>query len=237
MRDRCGPAKCSRNEEEWILRDYSQDKRGGTFVDVGANDYRNDSNTCYPESVLCWSGVTIDPQAALAAGYREQRPRTKCFAFVAADTSDAHVTLYEVKETSLVALADWAFAERSGTDAADPVDTARDASVRTIRLTDLLDRLGIRRFDLSSVNVELAEPKELAGLDIRRLQPSLACIEAHPQVRQQILNYFAANGYVVVGKYLRSDLQNLFFAPIASASTPAAAQVPREKARERGVSA
>ncbi len=29
---------------EWIVRDIFQDRRGGVFVDVGANDYEHDSN-------------------------------------------------------------------------------------------------------------------------------------------------------------------------------------------------
>ena len=84
-----------------------------------------------------------------------------------------------------------------------------------IRLTDLLDRAGVSTFDFLSVDVELAEPKVLAGFDIDRFRPALVCIEAHPQVRQQILDYFAAHGYVLMGRYLRADLQNLYFAPAA----------------------
>jgi hypothetical protein len=34
-------------------------------------------------------------------------------------------------------------------------------------------------------------------------------------VRQQILDYFARNGYVVVGKYVWVDLENLYFAPLS----------------------
>ncbi len=214
LADRYGPARYSRNEEEWIIRDYFRDKPGGVFVDVGANHYKNDSNTFYLESVLRWSGVAIDPQPSFAAEYRAHRPRTRYFSFFVSDSSDATVKLFEVNQNSLVASADKAFAERAGTNAKDPIYTARAVSVPTIRLTDLLDRLSFSRFDLLSIDVELAEPKVLAGFDIDRFKPSLVCIEAHPQVRQQILDYFAAHGYVVLGRYLRADLQNLYFSPI-----------------------
>jgi hypothetical protein len=40
-------------------------------------------------------------------------------------------------------------------------------------------------------------------------------VEAHPEVRQQVLDYFTRNGYVVVGKYLRADDENLWFTPLA----------------------
>ena len=90
-------------------------------------------------------------------------------------------------------------------------------TVPTIRLTDLLTRAGVSHIDLLSVDVELAEPKVLAGFDIDRFKPALVCIEAHPQVRQRILDYFAAHGYVAVGRYLRADLQNLYFTPLGLA--------------------
>ena len=40
-------------------------------------------------------------------------------------------------------------------------------------------------------------------------------LEAHPSVRQQIIEYFSLAHYVILGKYLRADTENLWFAPIA----------------------
>jgi hypothetical protein len=91
-----------------------------------------------------------------------------------------------------------------------------DVEVPTITLNDLLRREGIERFDLLVMDIELAEPRALAGFDIDRYRPRLACIESHPQNRQTILNYFTDHGYVLVGKYLRMDAQNLYFGPRAA---------------------
>ena len=90
-----------------------------------------------------------------------------------------------------------------------------EMSAPTITLDDLLDSQGIKQIDLLSMDIELAEPRALAGFDIERFRPALVCIEAHAQVRQEILNYFATHGYVLVGAYLRTDTQNLYFAPIS----------------------
>ena len=67
--------------------------------------------------------------------------------------------------------------------------------------------------DFLTIDIELWEPKALAGFDVERFKPALVCIEAHPQVRQQILDYFALHSYTVVGRYLRADAQNLYFMP------------------------
>lgn len=69
------------------------------------------------------------------------------------------------------------------------------------------------RVDFLSIDVELSEPKVLAGFSIGLYRPALVCIEAHPEVRQAILDHFVAHRYVVVGKYLRADAHNLWFTP------------------------
>ena len=83
----------------------------------------------------------------------------------------------------------------------------------TITLNDLLDSEKVQHVDYMSIDIELWEPKALAGFDIERFQPKLVCIEAHQQVRQQILDYFRRHHYMIVGKYLRADVTNLYFAP------------------------
>jgi hypothetical protein len=62
----------------------------------------------------------------------------------------------------------------------------------------------------------------LRGFDIKRFKPSLVCIEGLSPVRQQILDYFARNGYALVGKYMWVDLENLYFAPLPEATAQAA---------------
>jgi hypothetical protein len=64
------------------------------------------------------------------------------------------------------------------------------------------------------MDIELHEPVALKGLDLTLHRPTLVCIEALMPVRQQILDHFARHGYVVVGKYLRADQENLYFTPL-----------------------
>jgi FkbM family methyltransferase len=203
-----GPSHYSQFQEEWIVRDFFKDRRGGFFVDVGANHYRDGSTTFYLEQRLGWSGVAIDPQAGFEDGYRRYRPRTRFFPFFVSDVSNQTARLYmSAFESQTVS------ARRP--PPGDPF--VREMDAPTITLTDLFDRLGIRAVDFLSVDVELAEPKVLAGLDAGRFRPELVCIEAHPAVRQEILDFFARHAYVVVGKYLRVDTLNLYFTPAGPA--------------------
>ncbi len=85
----------------------------------------------------------------------------------------------------------------------------------TITLDDLLAAEGVEHIDFLNMDIELWEPKALAGFDIERFHPALVCVEAHLEVRDDLLDYFARHGYVVVGRYLRADIWNLYFRPLA----------------------
>lgn len=199
---RYGPAHYSNGPEEWLIRDYFNDRRGGVFVDVGANDYKVASNTYYLEIALGWSGLAIEPQVKFAADYGKYRPRTRFIPLFVSSESNADVVLYVPK-----------LDQRASQDRSFAGGPAVPMHARTTTLDDVLSRTGVTHIDLLSIDVELAEPQVLAGFTISRYRPALVCIEAHPRVRQQILDYFAKNGYGIVGRYLRVDQNNLWFAP------------------------
>src|SRR5262249_13033668 len=125
------------------------------------------------------------------------------------DVSGTTSPLYVPKANTLTASTSRDFAEGE-----DGATVKRE--VPTLTLDDLLAQHKIERLDFASIDIELAEPKALAGFSIDRYRPALVCIEAHKEVRQQILNYFQRHDYVVLGKYLRLDTANLYFAPAQS---------------------
>jgi FkbM family methyltransferase len=207
FRERYGPDHFSEREEEWMIRDFFQDRRDGIFVDVGAHHFKSSSKTYYLESKLGWSGLAIEPQTEFAAEYAQYRPRTKFLPFFVSDVSNAKARLYVLDGMRSVASSNEAFVRQFG-------KPSEVREVPSITLTDLLDAENVKRIDFLSMDIELHEPKALKGFDIARFRPSLVCIEALTPVRQEILDYFARNGYVVVGKYVWVDLENLYFAPL-----------------------
>jgi len=212
FREAYGPSRYSEHGEEWLIRDFFRDQRGGVFLDVGSYDYKRFSNTYYLEQELGWSGVAIDAQQEFEADYLKYRPRTRFFSAFVSDRSGAIETLFVPQHNRLVASSSKEFADRY--DA-----TGKKREVPTITLNDLLGRMGVTRIDFLTMDIELAEPKALAGFDIVRYRPRLVCVEAHPDIRQQLLDYFAERNYRVVGRYLRADPSNLWFAP-ADATIP-----------------
>jgi FkbM family methyltransferase len=143
----------------------------------------------------------------------QHRPRTKFFTFFVSDRSDESARLFVISRNTTVSSGDRAFVEQFGTP--DRVDV-----VPTITLNDLLSSQRVERIDFLSMDIELHEPEALRGFDIQRYEPQLVCIEALLPVRQQILDYFARNGYIIDGRYLRADRENLYFRPRSGSSTP-----------------
>jgi FkbM family methyltransferase len=202
-----GPARHSRSIEEWIIRDVFQDRRNGVFVDVGANDYVQNSNTYFLEKDRGWSGIAIDALPEFADGYRQHRPQTRFLAAFVSDVGGQSVQFFVPRTNKEVASASEAFT-------ADQGERGEARQVPTTTLNEVLGQAGVGRVDFLSMDIELSEPKALAGFDIERFHPALVCIEAHPLVRQQILDYFARHRYVVLAKYMRTDTQNLYFTPL-----------------------
>jgi len=200
---RYGPQHNSHGPEEWIIRDFFQDRRGGTFLDVGAAYYQQDNNTYYLENRLAWKGIAIDAQPEYATGYAAHRPQTKFFAVFASDRADDSVGFLVQPSRPLEA----------SVVHAEAGEGSRERRVPTTTLNALLDHEQVTHVDFVSMDIELGEPKALAGFDIDRFAPALVCIEVHPEVRQAILDFFQRHRYVIVGRYLPVDHMNLYFMP------------------------
>jgi FkbM family methyltransferase len=207
LRSRFGPQRHSNGPEEWIIRDYFQDRHNGVFLDVGAWHWQTGSNTFFLEHDLGWSGLAVDASSEFAEGWREHRRRSR-FVIAFVDAIDEGSREFYAGANSQTSSGTRRQPEEFGGG------VVGSRSVTTAKLDTLLDSARIGRIDLVSMDIEQAEPAALAGFSIARFRPALVCIEAHLPARTKILNYFAAAGYVVNAKYLRYDTQNLYFEPL-----------------------
>jgi hypothetical protein len=125
----------------------------------------------------------------------------------ASDAPDSTVEFFVGEGNHLVSSSSRAFVEAAGA-------SGKVRMIPTTTLDALLAQAKIERIDFLTMDIELSEPGALAGFDIDRFRPELVCIEGHLEVRQQILDYFARHGYVLIGKYMRADAYNLYFKPL-----------------------
>jgi FkbM family methyltransferase len=197
----------SQFDEELIIRDFFQDKRGGVFVDVGCSYPIAGSTTYFLEKHLGWSGIAVDALPEYAPEWQKERPRSKFFSFYVSDRSDTDQVFYRSAVKGLSS-------SEQGRVFKGLQIPQEEIHVPTVTLTKLLDANGTGEIDLLSMDIEGAEPAALAGFEIARFKPKLVCIEAAPRTRKQILDYFQAHGYERIERYLKYDNVNWYFRPV-----------------------
>ncbi|MBK5298653.1 MAG: hypothetical protein JJE40_15980, partial [Vicinamibacteria bacterium] len=111
---RYGPERFSSGLEEYIIRDFFQDRRDGVFVDVGAYHAREHSNTYRLERDLGWQGLAIDANASFAPEYQQHRPRTRFITAFVGDTDTGTGTLHVYEREPIVASGDPSFTAEWG---------------------------------------------------------------------------------------------------------------------------
>jgi FkbM family methyltransferase len=182
--ERLGRTSLSRPAEHDLDRQLERflPNRDGYFVEAGANDGYEQSNTYFLERFRGWRGVLIEPIPELYKLCVRERPHSQVFncALVAPADEGTEVTMHYGWLRSVVAGA-W------GSDEADEAwaragdmggwDEYYQLSVPGRTLSSVLDEAALPRIDLVSLDVEGYEAPVLEGLDLDHHAPKYLLIE------------------------------------------------------------
>jgi len=193
-------------DEELIIRDFFQDRKDGFFVDVGCAWPIKSNNTYYLEKHLEWRGVGIDALSDYAPEWKEKRPNSKFLNFLITESSGGSGTFYKSESLGI-----------SSTDRNHAAGKNFNASLKTeeihvpmTSLNNLLDREGIKKIDLLSIDIEGHELAALAGLDLERFSPDLIVTEAF-DIKDAVKKYLNEHGYQQIQRYVPFDEVNAYF--------------------------
>jgi FkbM family methyltransferase len=171
------------NELDIKLLSYLKYKNG-FFVEAGANDGINQSNTLYFEKYLNWKGLLIEPIPELADKCRRNRP--KCIVENCALVSfDYQGETIEMQYCHLMSLVKGAMHDQelesqhllSGERFLNAGEKIHTLQVPARTLSCILDNYQIRNIDLLSLDVEGYETQVLKGIDFKRHHPEFLLIE------------------------------------------------------------
>lgn len=192
-----------------IYKEAFGEKTDGSFVEVGASNGQDYSNTCGLAD-LGWYGVYVEPVKELAEKCRKRHPQ-HC-------TWNGAVGAYDgTQEMQLIK--DWGTATFNRKAAlsisSDIVSFLTDVEKLNTLLNNHFFRPG---FDLLVIDVDFGEIEVLKGFTIADWKPKLVIIELHEEsqhplseeVRQFALPYFAEAGYANI---YRDGINTIFRAP------------------------
>jgi FkbM family methyltransferase len=208
---RLPPRFTSQSGEDLLIYGFFKDAAPGFFVEAGAYDGVNLSNTYLLES-LGWRGLLVEPHPRQAEACRSNRPGSRTVhAALGPDSAEGEVELTCV-ENDLGSQLSYVKADRSHTERCKR--EARGFCRIKVPYVSLKALLGDRteKVDLLSLDVEGMELDVLRGFDLERYQPSLIVIEQQGDERDAAVSaYLEKHGYRQAAK----KGCNAFFVPEA----------------------
>ncbi|HEY6257451.1 MAG TPA: FkbM family methyltransferase [Xanthobacteraceae bacterium] len=171
----------------------------GFFVDVGANDPQDGSQTWHLEQ-LGWDGVLVEPQRDLAERSRQRR-RAKVYAVACSSPANAGKTM----TLNLAGI-------QSSLNPSFFVPDMRPGGVCEVPVMTLdqilTDAKAPVPLDLVSIDVESHEIEVLSGFDLARWRPRLILIE-DLALNLRLHRYLTSKGY----KWVRRTGLNGWYVP------------------------
>ena len=155
----------SQSGEDRLVLDYFGAGFRGTYLELGANDPEELSQTYLLEK-QGWQGVLVEPNPTLAAALREKRSAQvfEC----AVSSPDNTGTAYLAVPSNGHVFAEIVFDEPSAGEF-HPVE------VRSV--DEILGRAGVGSLDFVSIDIEGMELAALQGFSVRRYAPRLILLE------------------------------------------------------------
>ena len=170
----------------------------GFFVEVGANDPRNGSQTWFLEE-HGWRGILIEPLSCFQAALKSSRSRSQVFQVACGAPGHPPAADLFVGENS-----EHSSLQRNAVDA-DTRYLQRE-TVRILTLDAVLAEAGDPAVDFVSIDVEGMQLEVLKGFDLQRHRPALLFVEDH-LLNWQTHLYLSRHGYRLVK---RTHLNNWY---------------------------
>lgn len=166
----------SQHGEEFYLWDKLGYKSAGTYVEIGAYDGVNLSNSFFFEQIG-WKGVLVEAHPELVEKCRISRPKSKVVHAAIGALNDKTVLFSIVKGKGLDVLS-FVSAPKSHLQRIElEGGMVEQVKVPMRTLNSIFHENDINEIDFLSIDVEGSELDVLAGLDLKMYQPRIILVE------------------------------------------------------------
>jgi FkbM family methyltransferase len=173
--------------EDSLILKFFGGQTDGFFVEVGANDPENLSQTLLLER-QGWRGILVEPLAGCCERLRAARPRSRVFQVACSSPAQTGTALLEVNDTGSKLTV--------GPAAGRPGPGCEEVQVLT--LDAVLKEAGDPPLDFVSIDVEGFELEVLQGFSLERHRPKLLLIEDNLPNRLKVHRHLKQHGYRLV---------------------------------------
>ena len=146
-------------QDQYVAEQFGLTWRNGFFVEMGARDGIDDSNTKFFEETLGWRGLLVEARPAFAEPLSRNRPGAHVLH--GAIGRHANCTFYDVRKPSGAVEPGWSGLAPNKVPAGSSLEPY---SVRCYELQPLLQLLHVAQLDYWSLDVEGAELSILESL-------------------------------------------------------------------------
>lgn len=189
--------------QDVLVAELLSGKRGGVFVDIGANDGRTISNTWHLEKELDWSGVAVEPMPETFERLRAQRSCVCVRACVAPRSGRQKFLQIEGKPNMLSTLASQAqglAARRIRRNLERHGASVREIEVECVTYEALLAAHGLGAVDFLSLDTEGGELEILRSIDFRRNPVKVISVENN-YFTTAIRRHLEGEGFFYLGTF------------------------------------
>ena len=166
--------------------------KNGFFIECGANDGVDQSNTWYYEKYLGWNGILIEPLKKQFIELRKNRNNKNFFFNVALSSSDSVRSLNIIEKNLISRIVD-----ESNSD-------TNSISVNSMTLTRILNEISAPSLiDFFSLDVEGYEYEIIKGIDFNKYNFKFFLIETSYEL---VASYLNNKNYYLLKKLSNHDL-------------------------------
>ena len=192
----------SQDGQDKFVANLFDNKKNGFFLDIGAHDGVNLSNSFFLEKNLSWQGICVEPNPVIFLKLKANR-KCVCLNCCAGDKKGTYQFLAISGEGSMLSgllnFMDKDHLERIEKTIRDHGDTKTIIDVPTLPLSDILAEHAVTIVDYCNIDVEGGEMSVLKSIDFSRVQIRAFTIENNNGGRQ-VRQFLAPHGYSLIAK-------------------------------------
>lgn len=204
----------SRTGEDLIMEELFRNKYSGFYVDIGAYDPINFSNT-YKYYLKGWRGINIDPSIETINNFNKIRPRDINLNIAVGESTGLSNYFVFENDASMNTISE-AFkeeAQKSGT-----LILSEKREVKIDKLENILNQHlpENKNIDVLSVDVEGIDLEVLKSNNWNKYRPTVICVEVETGLLNisdcEITRYMSGNGYIPIGyTFITKEIGNVIF--------------------------